>query len=169
MELLIPGLILVALMVWASTKIKKRAAEAFDAEEIETDEYSIRKPDGFLHVIGDVGHVLSAYSKDFGTGGNASERRALIQLDFFSGESIENVRDRITEKATESTVRSDAKNICELQTEEPVNESGVRGFYKLVAVDHGVYRLRFAVLPEYVEDYVPRIEETLTSFSVKGN
>ena len=29
MELLIPGLILVALMVYASTTIKKRAAEAF--------------------------------------------------------------------------------------------------------------------------------------------
>ena len=32
MELLIPGLILVALMVYASTKIKKAAAAAFEPE-----------------------------------------------------------------------------------------------------------------------------------------
>mgnify|MGYP007097599700 CR=1 FL=1 len=48
MELLIPGLILVALMVWASTKIKRSAAQAYAAESIETEYFAIEKPDGLI-------------------------------------------------------------------------------------------------------------------------
>ena len=66
MELLIPGLLLVALMVWASTRIKKTAAAAFDAETIETDEYIIQKPEGFLHNLnGDPKYIFEAYSKEY--------------------------------------------------------------------------------------------------------
>lgn len=66
MELLIPGLILVALMVYASTRIKKSAAAAFDAETIETDEFAIHKPEGFLHNLnGDPKYIFEAYSKEF--------------------------------------------------------------------------------------------------------
>ena len=48
MEILIPGLILVGLMVWVSTRIKRNAAKAFEREEIETAEFSLTKPEGFL-------------------------------------------------------------------------------------------------------------------------
>src|SRR5881392_682596 len=67
MEILIVGLIIVALMVYASTRIKRTAAAAFDAETIETDELTIRKPDGFLHNLnGDPKFAFEAYSKDLG-------------------------------------------------------------------------------------------------------
>src|SRR5687767_8261126 len=49
MELLIPGLILVALMVYASTRIKRTAAAAFDRETVDTEDFIIQKPEGFLH------------------------------------------------------------------------------------------------------------------------
>jgi hypothetical protein len=66
MELLIPGLILVALMVYASTRIKRNAARAFEAETIETDEFIIQKPEGFLHNLnGDPKYLFEAYSKEF--------------------------------------------------------------------------------------------------------
>ena len=66
MELLVPGLLLVALMVWASTRIKKTAAAAFGAETIETDEFSIQKPAGFLHNLnGDPKFIFEAYSKEY--------------------------------------------------------------------------------------------------------
>lgn len=66
MELLIPGLILVALMVYASTRIKRSAAAAFDEEAIETDEYVIQKPEGFLHNLNAGSEYLfEAYSKEF--------------------------------------------------------------------------------------------------------
>jgi hypothetical protein len=67
MEILIPGLILVALMVYASTKIKRSAAAAFDAETIETDDYVIQKPGGFLNNLnGDPAYLFESYSKEFG-------------------------------------------------------------------------------------------------------
>ena len=75
--LIILGLILVALMVWASTKIKKTAADAFEPEFIETDAYSLQKPEGFLHVIGDETHEFMAYSKDFGKGDESLRSCAL--------------------------------------------------------------------------------------------
>jgi hypothetical protein len=66
MELLIPGLILVALMVYASTRIKRSAAEAFEPETVETDDFVIQKPEGFLHNLNAGRDVLfEAYSKDF--------------------------------------------------------------------------------------------------------
>ena len=49
MEILIPGLILVALMVYVSTKIKKNAVDAFGEETITTDDFVLIKPEGFLH------------------------------------------------------------------------------------------------------------------------
>ena len=51
MEILVPGLILVALMVWLSTRIKRNAAAAFDAERVETEDLIVEKPGGFLHVL----------------------------------------------------------------------------------------------------------------------
>lgn len=69
MEILIIGIIVVALMAYVSTRIKRSAAAAFQAETVETDEYSIQKPEGFLSVIGgDPRFAFEAYSKDFGTG-----------------------------------------------------------------------------------------------------
>jgi hypothetical protein len=167
MELLIPGLILVALMVWASTKIKKTAADAFEPEFIETDAYSVQKPEGFLHVIGDEDHEFNAYSKDFGKGDNIGTRQATIEIDVFRGEGVGAVRDSITESAESFEITVDTAALCEINTEETANESVVSAFYKIVAADDSVFRLRFAVLPEHKDDYLRRIDDTLDSFTIK--
>ena len=71
MELLIPGLLLVALMVYASTRIKRTAAEAFEPETIETDVFVLEKPEEFLNVINhDLALELQAYSREFGVENN---------------------------------------------------------------------------------------------------
>lgn len=81
MEILIIGIIVVALMAYVSTRVKRSAAAAFDAETIETDEYSIQKPEGFLSVIGgDQRFAFEAYSKDFGTGPAEKLRQARATL-----------------------------------------------------------------------------------------
>jgi len=88
MELLIPGLVLVAIMVWASTKIKRSAAKAFDAEHVEGEGFAIDKPDGFLNRHYDNSEFLfDAYSKDFGTGATGNVRAATAVV-FSSDESI---------------------------------------------------------------------------------
>ena len=71
MELLIPGLILVALMVYASTRIKKKAAAALDRERITTETFTIVKPEGFINIaLPDAGLLFQAYSKEFASGSN---------------------------------------------------------------------------------------------------
>lgn len=81
MELLIPGLILVALMMYASTRIKKSAAKAFEAESVESEEFIIEKADGFLRVIGgDPRYAFEAYSKGYGGDGAEEFRQATATL-----------------------------------------------------------------------------------------
>lgn len=47
-------------------RIKKIAASAFDPETIETDEFIIQKPEGFLHNLnGDPQYIFAAYSKEY--------------------------------------------------------------------------------------------------------
>ncbi|MEO8573240.1 MAG: hypothetical protein ABI481_04665 [Pyrinomonadaceae bacterium] len=169
MELLIPGLLLVALMVWASTKIKKHAAGAFEAEFIETENYSLQKPDGFLHVLGADEHEFFAYSKDFGKGDDSGIRQATIEIDVFPGSGLGSVRDTVKSAATRSEVTIETATVSELNTDESANETIVSASYKIVAAHEEVYRLRFAVLPEYVEDYRPRIREAFDSFMIKTN
>ena len=89
MELLIPGLILVGLMVYASTRIKRSAARAFEAETVETAEFTLYKPDGFLSVLnGDPAYIFEAYSKDFGTGDDNNVRAARARIRLLDGVSL---------------------------------------------------------------------------------
>ena len=92
MEILVPGLILVALMVWLSTRIKRNAAAAFDAERIETDDLVLEKPEGLLHVLSDdTGLLFRAYSKDFGTVGRSDIRQATIEVERHRGRTLDEV------------------------------------------------------------------------------
>ena len=169
MELLIPGLILVALMVWASTKIKKQAADAFEAEVIETESYRLQKPEGFLHVIGDEAHELTAYSREFGRNDNSGSRQATIELDIFRNSNVGLVRDEVISSGTNGHVTGETATTCEIESDESANEISFRVFYKLAAAGDTVYRLRFAALSEHIDEYLRRIEETLDSFTLKSN
>jgi hypothetical protein len=169
MELLIPGLILVALMAWASTKIKKRAADAFEAENIETEDYLLKKPEGFLHVLGDPDHEFYAYSREFGEQSSSTIRRGVIEIDVLRGASIADVRNSIKEAADEFEVIAQTPSECELETQETANEVSLRGFYKVVRSRNGFVRLRFAVLAEHTGEFSERVKSTLDSFSVRTN
>lgn len=163
MELLIPGLILVAVMAYLSTRIKKRAADAFKAEPIDTDRYSFEKPEGFLHVIGDKQHEFMAYSNEFGQDDDSRFRRATIELDVLPGTDVASVSEAICEAAESSNVRPE--NIIE--ADERANETEFRAVYKLIERDSSVYRLRFAVLAEHFDAYSGRIDDTIESFVTK--
>ena len=89
MELLIPGLILVGLMVYASTRIKRVAAEAFEAETVENEWFSIEKPEGFLNVIAPPdGLEFEAYSKDFGVGEAAEFKAARLEARVYHNRNL---------------------------------------------------------------------------------
>ncbi len=160
MEILIPGLILVALMVYASTKIKKRAAAAFDAETVETETYSIDKPEGFLHVIGSDKHLFEAYSREFGANEYAGNRRATIEIDVINSD------DPLKHQPVKWD-NADEIRTGRFETEETANEITYNAIYKIVETRDAAYRLRFAVIAEHMDEYLRRIDDTLDSFTVR--
>lgn len=165
MELLIPGLILVALMVYASTKIKKRAAEAFEPETIDTERYTLQKPEGFLHVLDSPDHDFEAYSKESGDD-NYQSKRATIDVDVFRNIDLADAIGELRNASSEPLAKEEDGSY-RIETDEAANETGLKVFYKLVASRDGVYRLRFAVIAKHADDYLRRIDDTLDSFTVK--
>ena len=114
MEILILGIILVALMAWASTRIKKNAAAAFDAETVVEPAFTIEKPEGMLHVLnGNPDLAFEAYSKEFGTGVMSKMRllRAELQKLHPTG-----VAARLAEIKKSGKVTDDRKEVIDGRT-----------------------------------------------------
>ena len=100
MELLIPGLILVALMVYVSTKIKKSAAQAYETERIDTEEFSITKPEGFINPLNtNSPFAFEAFTKEFGSTPNERLRKASAELRIIDGGGFDEVVDSVRTSA----------------------------------------------------------------------
>src|SRR5258706_1423578 len=172
MELLIPGLILVALMVYASTRIKKTAAAAFEPETIETDAFIIQKPDGFLNVInGDPQYSFEAYSKEFGGPGAENFRQGTAHLRVYDDISVDqavaslsNAGNQIVSDISEVINEIHYRVIEAKRIEKGID---VRVFYKIAESHAKVYELELTALTETDEDFMRKIEAMIDSFEVK--
>lgn len=172
MEILIPGLILVGFMIWASTRIKRNAARAFEREEIETAEFSITKPEGFLAPVDPAdGLLFSAYSKDFGIDETERVRRGSAELRRFDDAHFDEICERI--KAESTRVISEQKGVVGehrsaiIVAERSEQDVEVETAYRIVAGEHAVYQLAVTVLPAHKEEYSPKIELFVNSFDLK--
>lgn len=172
MELLIPGLILVALMVYASTKIKKNAARAYERETIETPEFSIVKPEGFICPIDHNEElVFAAYSKEYGRDQADGVRQASAELRTFDDANF----DDICERAKIESVRIISEDIgilngsksIVINAEQVKKGITVETICKIFASERKIYELMITVLPEHKEDYSRKIDELLASFTLK--
>lgn len=171
MELLIPGLILVALMVYASTRIKKTVAAAFEAENIETDRFTIEKPEGFLSVVnGNPELEFEAYSREFGDEGAEEVKQARIEIRIFEDTSLSKAVARIKETAK---IASDTTEIIGerkyrlIEATRAEKGIGLLEFYKLAATETGVVELRIISLEETNVDIARKIEKMIASFVLK--
>ncbi len=175
MELLIPGLILVALMVWASTKIKRDAEAAFGAETIETDDLKVKKPDGFLHVLNDdSGLAFRAYSKEYGANEANGIRKATIDIEILDGiEPEERFAELETELGELSNVEKylDGEEIAISFTTEFVDdEIDFERVYRLVKRTdrpNRLFEMKITALAKYKNDYVVKLEDFVRSFRAK--
>jgi hypothetical protein len=170
MELLIPGLLLVALMVYVSTRIKKNTARAFEREPIETDDFSLIKPDGFLHLLnGDPAFAFQAYSKDFGTNGSSEKRQATIEIRKITDQTFEQICESVRQKGKMldgknfqlDNVRASSMEI------EDVDDGDTVSHYLLIEGPASVFEIKVIVLKEHNADYLRKIDELEESFSLK--
>lgn len=172
MELLIPGLILVALMVYASTRIKRTTAAAFEAETIEEDSFAVRKPEGFLHVLnGDLQYAFEAYSKEFGGPGAESIRRATATLTVTAGSSIKEQASRRLNIGNELV--DDIKEVFGgikyrlIETRSTVNDVEYRNLFKIAERNGKAFVFTVTVLADTDDEQMRAAEALLDGFELK--
>jgi hypothetical protein len=167
MEILIPGLALVALMVYVSTRIKRSAAKAFDQEIAETDEFTITKPAGFIMPAGAKEQAFVAYSKEFGTDKADSVRQVTAELRIHA-QSLEEVCESIVAAASKVVSEQHLANRSMiLETENIGNGIALETEYSLIEKNGKVFELSVAALPETKEEQQRSIDALLASFEVK--
>ncbi len=171
MELLIPGLILVALMVYASTKIKKTAAAAFEAETIETDDFVLEKPEGFLNILNrDPALEVDAYSREFGVETTADIRQARIEVRHYRVCKMDEAIAILQEK---STIKSDISEVINerkyrlIEAERIEKGIGYCETFKLTEKGKDVFELKVIALEEKNDDISRKIDDIVLSFAVK--
>lgn len=160
------GLILVALMVYTSTRIKRSAAAAFEAETIENEDFVIQKPEGFLNVIGgDPQYLFEAYSKDFG-GYKQNLRVATAKLAAGPGniDDANDLNDKIVSDIRE--VVND-RHYRVVEAKRMMDDIEHRVFYKLAENGGQVYRFEVDVLAEADAVFFAKAEAMLASFELK--
>jgi hypothetical protein len=170
MEILIIGAIVVALMVYASTKIKRSAAAAFEPETIETDEFSLVKPEGFLAPVENEDYLaFYAYSKEYGEEGKAEKlRQSLIKLKILAGRSLTEIGTDV-KKSFDNTLSEENpdENTLILKGAKSENDVETLFYHKLIAKAERVFDLEMSLLADYREKYEEKAEKLLESFRVK--
>lgn len=169
MELLIPGLILVALMVYVSTRIKRSAADAYQQERIDADEFSVTKPDGFIIIENEDAKVLfAAYSKDYGSEDADAVRQVSAKLKIHRGSSVERVVVPIKETAEHIIdERHLAGHSVVLETESLESGVPVETEYHFMQKGDDTYEFSVAALAETKEANLTEINTLLSTFELK--
>lgn len=175
MEILIPGLILVALMVYASTKIKKSAAEAYEQEMVETDEISIIKPEGFISLVDPQnGLLFDAHSKEFGYDAAGDQSRASGEVRFIEATTVDDIVVSLNaelpdEDHIELGEASQIDNARYVTGTSSELKNGIRSQvkYRWVETGKGVYQLKARFLEDHADECEPAVEKMIESFRVK--
>jgi hypothetical protein len=174
MEIFIVGVMVVALMVYVSTKIKRSAAAAFEREEIEEEDFSLVKPEGYIHPFKeDSPLAFEAYSKEFGDEAAKNFRRSRATLRVVSDfETICRNAKKTADKIHLKRFVEDApanQKIFLLENEK--SENDVRFFTRWKIVESRergkVYEFQVSVLEQYQEEFADAAGEMIRTFSVK--
>ncbi len=171
MELLIPGVIIVALMVYASTRIKRSAASAFEPETIETDDIIVQKPEGFLNNLnGDPKYAVETYSRDYGVAAT-NIRAGRIRISVRPGSSVDDAIARIRESDGEiiedigEVVGAHHYRVIETHRTEKTADCIVT--YKLAAKNGKTYCLEAVRLAETPDEFAAKMDAFVASFELK--
>lgn len=172
MEIFIIGGILVALMAYVSTRIKKTSAEAYKPEMLETAEYSVIKPEGYI-VPWNEESTFKAVSKEMGKESADKFYQSRADLRVFADLSFEDIcrgaRKSVKKVISEETARDGEMNFCFMHAQNFDNEIVIEVFYKIVEnrQTKKVYELQVSVLSEAMEEFSAKASEILQSFTVK--
>lgn len=167
MELLIPGLAIVMLMAYASTRIKKAAALALEPEEVNTGVISIIKPAGFVNVCSpEDGLLFRAYTKEFADAA-PKLRKAEATISVVEHSDAAEIVDAFVcsggKVAFDRKSSSAERSILVYRDEEGVRLST---YLKLVQKGDSIYKLQFDTPAECSEEFEIAAREMNNSFAV---
>lgn len=176
MEILIIGGVLVALMIFVSTKIKKSAAQAFESEVIEKENFRLVKPDGFIHPLReDSDYVFEAYSKEFGEKNERNIWRAQIYISVLEGLNFNSACKIIkkedgkilSEKVLKDT--ADGEKVCLIEKEISKDDTAFFEFQKIIESrkQQRIYNLKILVLKPFRQEFEEKVDELISSFQLK--
>ncbi len=148
MEILILGIILVAIMAYLSTKIKAASQAAYEEEKIETDSFSLIKPKDFLHPYNENSkYAFEAYSREYGEGKASKINQAMIFVSIYED---------MIEKPDESSESEQVENGLKFKVLRKVLQKGNKTF-----------ELEVLVLMEHYQDYKEKVKQVMESFRIK--
>ena len=170
MEILIVGVIVVALMVWTSTRIKRNAAAAFEAETIETDKFTLKKSTGWLSIVDPrEPYLFEGYTKELGSRPCENVRLGTASIEATSG----TVDDIVTEATADAEVKDDIREIVNerhyriIELTRVDDEMDVVEWLKFAEADGTVYTFRVKALAETTVESRRDIEAMVDSFELK--
>ncbi len=173
MEIFIIGGILVGIMVYASTRIKRSAAQAYKPETVEKDDFSIEKPEGFLYPLRDKPDFpFEAYSKLYGDKTTRNIWQARIRLRIHEGRALNRIvretkkLEKMSGEKKLSDLPTNQKGII-LRTTKTIDDEGYNISRKIVETPKNTYELRTTMLAPYADDYTDRICEMMKSFEIR--
>jgi len=170
-DVLILGLIIVGLMVYASTRIKRISREAFEFERIEIDDFVFEKPDGFLNVVVPREPLLlDGYSRDFGEENASNIRKAQYSLVFRKGVDVVDAFGDIKSLGSvvsDESLMVDGNKYRDVSVEFTVDSIGYRELYRLCGNANGTFVFKATMLDDAGDEVEAAVAEMLSSFQVK--
>lgn len=176
MEILIIGGLFVALMVFVSTRIKRSAAKAYEPEMIENEEFTIEKPEGFLHPLRDPPDFpFEAYSKTYGERSTRNIWRARTRLRITDGsnlkkhvEEIKKGIEKIESKKTLDDLPPGQAGVI-VRSTKTENEIDYKVLRKVVQskTRNKIYELKTTIMEPYGEEFTDKACEFMRKFVVK--
>lgn len=171
MEIVIFGIILVGLMVYASTRIKRSAAQAFESETIDNKDFTIEKPAGFLSVLnGDPALSFEAYSREIGTGDASKMRAARAELRVYPDRLLDHSAAAVrnsTNIANELAEMIDGRKYLVIEGRSEANRIALRESFKLAEKDGNVFEFKISVLESADQEIFAAADSMLASFTLK--
>lgn len=165
MEFIILGILFIAVLVFISSRIRRVSGTAFEREKIETEEFSIVKPEGFIHPLNEKSeYAFEAYSKEFGKEEAGSFRQAQAVVRVYTDFKLDENAERI-----QAANVPEGQEIYYLESEKTEKDVTLQTIQKIIEVPQKgkVYELKISALKEHKEDFLRRINEMLDSFALK--
>jgi hypothetical protein len=166
----------IAVLLFISSRIRRAANTAFEPEVVETAEFKINKPEGYLHPLNNgSAFPFEAYSRELGEKGAGRLRKSLVKMSVSDGlnfgktlKSVKQNADNIYSETIPENVPQGQK-ICLLEGYK--TEDGIKRavFHKIVESrnQNKTYDLEVSVLEANEDEYIAKASELINSFTVK--